>query len=97
VSIRDVEVVLPDYRYRAEDRGIVENEFCPVMIGRISGEPRPAENEVASIAWVTWDELVERCVSRDPSLSPWCIEEVLLLDSNPRFRKALERIRKNDP
>jgi 2-methylfumaryl-CoA hydratase len=32
---------LPDYRYRAEFRGIVENEICPVYVGRFAGAPAP--------------------------------------------------------
>ena len=36
----------PGYRYRAEFRGVVENEICPVYLGRFTGTPAPEPSEV---------------------------------------------------
>src|SRR5688572_1173969 len=52
VEAEGLEVVLPDYRYRAELDGIVENEFCPVLTGTIVGAPSPRPDEVEAVRWV---------------------------------------------
>lgn len=82
-----IEVILPNYSYRAEFNGVVENEFCPVMVGKINGSIAPNPAEVADTVWVKWETLVERCTNQSCQLSPWCIEEVLLLDSSPEFHR----------
>lgn len=82
---RDLRVVLPDFRYRATDAsGIVENEICPVLVGRIEpDEVRPDPGEVAEHRWVTWEEL-RLLVARAPFLlSPWCVEQVQELGEQP--------------
>ncbi|ADB30981.1 isopentenyl-diphosphate delta-isomerase, type 1 [Kribbella flavida DSM 17836] len=64
----DVELVLPEFRYRAEmPAGIVENELCPVYRVRWSGDPSPDPAEVAAYEWVEWSQVGAR-----PGLSPWC-------------------------
>lgn len=75
---RDLRMVLPAFRYRAVDAsGVVENELCPVMVGRIDTHQlamNPAE--IAEHAWITWTELRDT-VERTPYLlSPWCVEQV---------------------
>ena len=45
-SVADLRPALPGYRYRAEFLGVVENEICPVYLGRFTGTPAPAAAEV---------------------------------------------------
>src|ERR687890_188112 len=42
VQVDQLRPALPGYRYRAEFRGVVENEICPVYLGRFTGSPPPA-------------------------------------------------------
>ncbi|MGH3928479.1 MAG: isopentenyl-diphosphate Delta-isomerase [Pseudonocardiaceae bacterium] len=65
-------VALPDFRYRAvAPDGVVENEFCPVLVGTVDGQPEPDPAEVLEYRWVPWSELVD-VVSLAPwALSPW--------------------------
>src|SRR4051812_15586609 len=46
LTVSDMRMVLPDFSYRASDGRIEENEFCPVLVCRIDGEPSPRPDEV---------------------------------------------------
>src|SRR5690606_4528785 len=53
LTVREVRVALPDFRYRATDAsGIVENEVCPVYLAVTDEEPRPNPDEVMDLRWV---------------------------------------------
>jgi isopentenyl-diphosphate delta-isomerase type 1 len=75
----DLRVSLPDYRYRAERDGVVENEICPVLTGRVLGTPDPRRAEVEALRWVDWGEFIAECERFPERYSPWCVEETRLL------------------
>lgn len=74
LELADVEITMPDFRYRAVDAsGVVENEICPIYTARAVGEVRPNPDEVMDFAWVTPDAL-RRTVETAPwALSPWLV------------------------
>lgn len=80
VPIRELELVLPDFSYRAVDTsGIVENEICPVFTAVIDDEPRPDPHEVVDSTWVRPADLAES-VARTPfAFSPWLALQLPLL------------------
>jgi isopentenyl-diphosphate delta-isomerase len=88
LGIRGVELnmVLPDFRYRAEKDGVVENEICPVMIGFTDQEPTPNPGEVAETKWMHWSDFLSYIRRPDCELSPWAIEEGHLLDQSGVLR-----------
>ncbi|MGH3998335.1 MAG: isopentenyl-diphosphate Delta-isomerase, partial [Pseudonocardiaceae bacterium] len=60
-------VALPDFQYRAvAPDGVVENEFCPVLVGRIEGQPQPDPAEVLEYHWAPWPEVVALATA-----APW--------------------------
>lgn len=79
LEVHDLDVVLPDFRYRAVDAsGVVEHEICPVhlTVVPVGTEPRPDPAEVAEHAWLPWTD-VRRTAERSPFLlSPWMVEQV---------------------
>lgn len=80
--VTGLELVLPDFGYRAVDAsGVVENEFCPVWLARISGPVQPDPDEVAGIAWVAWADLVTLVDTAPALLSPWCVAQVPLVSA----------------
>lgn len=85
LRIADLTVVLPDFRYRATDAsGVVENELCPVWVGRVN----PAElnvdpDEVAECSWVPWADLVRSTAATPQAFSPWAALQV------PRLARML--------
>ena len=80
-------IAIPDYRYRAEAGGVVENEICPVVVGRLAAETlRPDALEVAATRWIDWHELLAELPG---DYSPWCVGEASRLAADPRFRAWL--------
>jgi len=81
LGITDVklQIILPDFRYRAEKDGVVENEICPVLVGSISEQPRPNPAEVNDVKWVDWEQFVVDVADPANGYSPWAREEVELL------------------
>ena len=72
ITVSDLEIVLPDFRYRAVDAsGIVENEVCPVFRA-VTGDPVvPNPDEVAEFAWVSPESLHAAAVAAPYAFSPW--------------------------
>lgn len=64
---------LPDFHYRCEYQGVVENEICPVWLARTQDEPDPNPEEVAATRWASWEDFL-RLLKEDAAgrYSPWC-------------------------
>ncbi|MBN9605643.1 MAG: isopentenyl-diphosphate Delta-isomerase [Actinomycetales bacterium] len=72
LEVGALELVLPDFRYRARDSaGVVENELCPVFRTRVGGDPRPAAGEVDDWAWVEPARLRAAVEATPFAFSPW--------------------------
>lgn len=81
LGIENIEVqeVAP-YRYRfADANGIVENEICPILVGRHDSDPTPKPQEVEEWKWVNWKEFLSDIQQHPEMYSPWCIEEASIL------------------
>ena len=72
IPVRDVEIVIPHFRYRAADaNGIVENEICPVFRAIVDSDPNPSKDEVAEWVWAE-PMSVRMAVNAAPFVfSPW--------------------------
>lgn len=82
-----LQLALPDFRYRAEYLGIVENEICPVFIGQCESCPEFDPVEVAAVDWIDWQAFAQA----DPAFadySPWSKWEAKQL-SKSRLVSAL--------
>jgi isopentenyl-diphosphate delta-isomerase len=74
VDVEGLELALPDFAYRAVDAsGIVENEVCPVFVGRIAGSLRPDPAEVVEWHWVEPDRLQAGIRATPWAFSPWLV------------------------
>ncbi len=72
IELEDLELVLPDFRYRAVDAsGIVEHELCPVYTARAGGEVSPDPAEVMEWKWVDEASLTVAVESAGWAFSPW--------------------------
>ncbi|MGH3777175.1 MAG: isopentenyl-diphosphate Delta-isomerase [Pseudonocardiaceae bacterium] len=77
-------VALPDFRYRAvAPDGVVENEFCPVLVGSIDGQLRPNPAEVLEHRWTPWPDVVALVAAAPWAISPWAALQIPLLAALP--------------
>lgn len=77
--------LLPDFRYRAELDGIVENEICPVFGVRVDAEPVPNVNEVEEYRWLDWPGFTANALAgrAEIGLSPWALLQLAQLRDHP--------------
>ena len=81
LQVAGLRPALPGYRYRAEFRGVVENEVCPVYLGRFRGSPAPDPDEVGEWELLEWAAFRERQETEDgEAWSPWCREQARLIE-----------------
>lgn len=85
MTVSDLAVALPDFRYRAEKDGVVENEICPVLIAHAASDPKPNPQEVESIRWMKWEDFVVEVADPANDYSPWAALEVELLGKKSKL------------
>jgi isopentenyldiphosphate isomerase len=80
-------VALPNFRYRAvAPDGVMENEFCPVLVGSVDGQPQPNPAEVLEYRWTPWHEVVALVAAAPWTISPWAalqIPQLAALNHSP--------------
>jgi isopentenyl-diphosphate delta-isomerase len=76
LTVRDLRIVLPDFRYRAVDAsGIVENEVCPVYLAVTDEEPWPNPAEVMDECWTDSAGLGSALRATPWAFSPWFVSQ----------------------
>src|SRR3954454_22196150 len=80
LGVEGIRPALPAYRYRAEFRGVVENEICPVYLGRFTGSPSPAPTAGGGGGRLGWAAFRERQETEGDAWSPWCREQARLIE-----------------
>ena len=94
LNVDNIEVALPDFSYRAEMNGVVENELCPVMVTFTDEEPKLNPDEVEDIKWVDWKEFVADVETHPGRYSKWSEEETKLLENNEEFARLYKNYKK---
>jgi isopentenyl-diphosphate delta-isomerase len=70
--VTDLELVIPDFRYRAVDAsGIVENEICPVYRAITTDEVLPSPDEVSEFVWASPQAVRDAALAAPFAFSPW--------------------------
>jgi isopentenyl-diphosphate Delta-isomerase len=74
ITVDDVALVLPDFRYRAIDAsGIVENEICPVYRAVSNDAVHANPDEVSEWEWVDPASLTAAASAAPYAFSPWLV------------------------
>ena len=82
LAVVELRPALPSYRYRAEFRGVVENEVCPVYLGRFAGTPDPDPSEVGEWELLDWAVFRSRQeTTQFDEWSPWCREQARMIEA----------------
>ena len=84
-----MKMILPEYRYRFEKDGIVENEICPVIVGITQEQAKPRAEEVKAIQWISWQEWLSEISLNPMGYSPWCVEETQLINKSKAFHQFI--------
>ena len=72
LTLTDLQVRLPDFRYVATDAaGVVEREICPVYTARAQGDVLADPDEVAEYRWVDPGPLAAAVQATPWAFSPW--------------------------
>lgn len=87
-TVSDVRLLLPRFRYRAEQAGIVENEMCPVFVATADGPLTADPTEVGGTSWEPWSEFRAAVLDGTRSVSAWCREQVAQLPEDPSTAPA---------
>ncbi|CAA9383742.1 MAG: Isopentenyl-diphosphate Delta-isomerase [uncultured Nocardioides sp.] len=83
LRIEGLRLLLPQFRYRAEMNGTVENEMCPVFVARTTDPVRVDPAEVAETTWEPWEEFRRGVLDGSRTVSHWCREQVEQLPADP--------------
>ncbi len=87
LDVTGLEVVLPDFAYQAvSPEGLMENEFCPVLVARAEGDPVGRPDEVAQWTWTDWDGWCSAVAAAPWAFSPWTVEQTPLVAQARRGR-----------
>ncbi|NPD06868.1 isopentenyl-diphosphate Delta-isomerase [Nocardioides sp. zg-1308] len=82
-GVRDLTLVLPRFRYTAEQEGVVENEMCPVFVAVADGPVTRDPDEVEATTWEPWPEFRAAVLDGSRTVSAWCREQVRQLPEDP--------------
>lgn len=88
IRVTDLRLVLPQFRYRAEQDGVVENEMCPVFVGTADAGLAPDPDEVEEARWEPWLPFRAGVLDGSREVSTWCREQVEQLPEDPRTAPA---------
>ncbi|MER6952020.1 isopentenyl-diphosphate Delta-isomerase [Nonomuraea sp. NPDC000554] len=81
LSVERVDLMLPSFAYRAVmANGVVEHELCPVYRVVVDAREAPNPDEVGETRWMPWKEFADGVRNGLLSVSPWCREQVPLLE-----------------
>jgi isopentenyl-diphosphate Delta-isomerase len=83
-DVTELRLLLPAFRYRAEQAGVAENEMCPVFVGTVTGAVDADASEVDTAQWEEWAHFRAGVLDGTRQVSVWCREQVTQLPVDPR-------------
>src|SRR3989344_8291981 len=78
IKLEEIHEILPDFSYKAEMDGIVENEICPVFVAFSDQKPEINKDEVENIKWMKWNYFSNEIQQKPGNYSVWSEQEAKL-------------------
>jgi len=94
IDFNDFHEILPDFSYKAERDGIVENEICPVIIAFTDYTPTLNKDEVENVRWIKWSDFLDEIKTKPDNYSVWSELEAKLLSKNEEFLQLYKKYTK---
>lgn len=94
IDLNEAYEILPDFSYKAEMNGVVENELCPVFVGFTDQKLIINKNEIENIRWIKWPNFLKEIKQNPGKYSIWCEQEAKLLSQNKKFQELFEKLAK---
>ena len=91
IDLKNIHEILPNFFYKAEMNGIVENEICPVFVTFTNQNPKINPDEVENIRWIKWQDFLNKIKQKPGTYSIWCEQESKLLSTNREFRQLYKQ------
>lgn len=91
IDLNKLYEILPNFSYKAEMNGIVENELCPVFVDFSDQELNINPDEVENTRWTTWKKFIKEINNKPGTYSVWCEQEAKLLTENKEFLKLYKQ------
>jgi isopentenyl-diphosphate Delta-isomerase len=92
IQLNKVYEILPDFSYKEEHNGIVENEICPVFVTFTDSKPILNKDEIEDIRWIRWSDFLKQVNQNPGKYSEWCEQEAILLSRNNKFLKLYKKL-----
>ncbi|WP_342259465.1 isopentenyl-diphosphate Delta-isomerase [Candidatus Tisiphia endosymbiont of Metellina segmentata] len=89
VSLQRVDIIA-NYRYKFAINNIVENEICPIYLALSDDIIKINEQEIAEVKLLKWQGFKLYIEEYSENFSPWCKEELKILENNEIFKKFMD-------
>lgn len=90
VKLTRLTVALPEYRYRFELDGVVENELCPVLVAQPKTDFDINPDEVQAVRWASWSDVKE--FDDEDTYTPWFLDEIDELAESDQFMSWYDEV-----
>lgn len=81
---------IDSYRYKFALNNIIENEICPIYLALSNDDIRINKDEVEEIKLFQWNDFLVYLKESLPNFTPWCIEEINILEKSNIFKKFMD-------
>lgn len=88
--LEQLHLVSDNYRYKFSLNNIVENEICPIYLAISDDNIEINKQEVSEVKFLTWSEFNSYLEQNLNDFTPWCKEELKILENSKIFKNFMD-------